>query len=88
MLEGPSNYRKEVGGKTWIISQPPLRMNFFLKNFAQRGLENKWLTYRKSVNIEIVDIKGNVIKTCASIAALMEFLDMSRYMGPPASWKD
>ena len=42
--------------------------------------ENKWLTYRKSVNIEIVDIKDNVIKTCASIVAVMEFLNMSRYM--------
>ena len=42
--------------------------------------ENKWLTYRKSVNIEIVDIKDNVIKRCASILAVMEFLNISRYM--------
>nr|AMX22318.1 hypothetical protein [Cryphonectria parasitica] len=42
--------------------------------------ENKWLTYRKNVNIEIIDIKGNVINTCVSIAAVMEFLGLSRYM--------
>lgn len=42
--------------------------------------ENKSLTYRNNVKIEIRDIKGNVINSCVTIVAVMEFLGLSRYI--------
>ncbi len=42
--------------------------------------ENKWLSYRKHVAIEILDVKGNVVKTWLSIAAVMDFLGVSRHI--------
>ena len=42
--------------------------------------ENKWLTIRKGVFYEIADLNGNVIITCNSIAAVMDFLEVSRYI--------
>ena len=42
--------------------------------------KKKWLTYRKQVAIEIVDVKGNVVNTYQSISAVMDFLGVSRYI--------
>lgn len=64
MLEVPSNYEK-VGGRTSCFAA-----------------ENKWLPGRKpgGTAFEILDVNGNVIKTCPSISAIMELLDVSRYI--------
>jgi len=55
--------------------------------------ENKWLTVRKGVFYEIADLKGNVVTTCNSITAVMDFLGVSRYIvlkrledGEPVLW--
>lgn len=61
ILQGPSNYKKEIG-KTFIIS------------------ENKWLKTRKGVFYEIRDLSGNVLITCNSILAVMDFLVVSCYI--------
>jgi len=42
--------------------------------------ENKWLTYRKGVVYEIIDLNGNVVTTCKSITAVIDFLEVSRYI--------
>ena len=42
--------------------------------------ENKWLTYRKPTVIEILDDKGNLVNKCQSIASVMNFLGVSRYI--------
>lgn len=55
--------------------------------------ENKWLTVRKGVFYEIADLNGNVVITCNSITAVMDFLEVSRYIvlkrledGEPVLW--
>lgn len=42
--------------------------------------ENKWLTTRKGVFYEIIDLNGNVVIICMSITAVMDFLGVSRYI--------
>lgn len=42
--------------------------------------ENKWLTYRKGVVYEIIDLNDNVVTTCKSITAVIDFLEVSRYI--------
>jgi len=42
--------------------------------------ENKSLNTRKGLFYEIIDLNGNVVITCNSIIAVMDFLEISRYI--------
>lgn len=71
IIQGPSNYKK-----------PPSITEFDGGREAEKGKtfiisENKWLTYRKGVVYEIIDLNGNVVTTCKSITAVIDFLEVS-----------
>ena len=89
-LEQMNNNRLSTSGKPradreLLISQANIMLQG-PSNYEKVGgktwiiSKNKWLTYRKHVAIEILDDKGNLVKTCQSITAVMDFLGVSRYI--------
>lgn len=75
ILEGPSGLRPS------FIERSDERGNYKKEKGKTFIIsENKWLTYRKGVVYVIIDLNGNVIITCKSITAVIDFLEVYRYI--------